>query len=71
MQGKKRRRPDNQRFTAPAASIIRYILTALPPETLYCLSRKWTAQGLADDRAAPLGFNRLLWPKPGEISCRS
>ena len=40
--------PSRKRYTAPATSTFRYILTSLPPETLDRVLQDWTAQHLGE-----------------------
>ena len=40
--------PSRKRYTAPAISTLRYILTSLPPETLDRVLQEWTAQHLGE-----------------------
>jgi hypothetical protein len=40
--------PSRKRYTAPAISTFRYILTSLPPETLDRVLQDWTAQHLGE-----------------------
>ena len=42
------RSPSRKRYTAPAISTFRYILTSLPPETLDRVLQDWTAQHLGE-----------------------